>query len=36
LVDHAQGMLGEHPDAPELVRLALEELADRGMLIRPA
>lgn len=36
LVDHAQTVLGEHPDAPTLVHQALEELADRGMLIRPA
>lgn len=36
LVGHAQEVLGEHPDAPALVRGALDELADRGLLLPPA
>ena len=36
LIDHAQTVLGEHPDAPALVRAALDELASRGLLVAPA
>lgn len=35
LVDHALSVLGEHPDAPALVRGALDELAERGLLVAP-
>ena len=36
LVEHALDLLGEHPDAPGLVRGALDELAERGILLAPA
>lgn len=35
LVEHALDLLGEHPDAPALVRAALDELAERGILLAP-
>ncbi len=36
LVERAQEELGDHPDAPALVRAALDELAERGLLLPPA
>ncbi|MCY7402924.1 MAG: hypothetical protein LH477_18590, partial [Nocardioides sp.] len=36
LIGPAQAVLGEHPDAPDLVRAALDELAERGLVVAPA
>ena len=36
LVAHARQELGEHSDAPALVRAALDELAERGIVLAPA
>ncbi len=35
LIRHTQDVLGEHPDAASLVTLALDELAEKGLLAGP-